>query len=104
LGQRRLHGAQVPLLIWEGAIPFIDPVAEECGLLGLPHLTGTAQVTQSDNDLFTTGNRAEAAQALVRGQAASEAGERFTLGTSSSSQLASKLRMRSAIPSKPESD
>jgi hypothetical protein len=27
--------------------------------------------------MFTTGNRAEAAHALVRGQAASEAGERF---------------------------
>ena len=72
-----LHGAQIPLLIWEPAIPFIDPIAEFCGLLALPHLTGAAQVTTSDNDVFVSGNRADAAHSLVRGQATSETGERF---------------------------
>jgi hypothetical protein len=73
-----LRGAKVPLLVWETAIPFIDPIAELCGeLLGLPHLTGTGQFIARDNDVFVSGDRANAFGLSIHGQVTSEAGERF---------------------------
>jgi hypothetical protein len=74
----RSHGTRVPLLVWETTIPFIDPLAELCGeLVFLPHLTGTGNVTHTDNDLFTTGTRGNAGHEQIHGQVTSEAGERF---------------------------
>ena len=74
----RSHGTRVPLLVWETTIPFVDPVAELCGtLLPLPHLTGTGNVTHTDNDLFTTGTRGNAGHEVIQGQVTSETGERF---------------------------
>jgi hypothetical protein len=74
----RWHGTRVPLLVWETTIPFIDPGAELCGtLLLLPRLTGTGNVTHTDNDLFTTGRRGNAGHETIQGQVTSESGERF---------------------------
>ena len=74
----RQHGTRVPLLVWETTIPFIDPLAELCGgLVFLPHLTGTGNITRTDNDLFTTGTRGNAGHETIQGQVTSEAGERF---------------------------
>jgi hypothetical protein len=73
-----LHGTRVPLLVWETTILFIDPLAELCGeLLLLPHLTGTGNITQRDNDVFTTGSRGNAGGFRIQGQVTSELGERF---------------------------
>jgi hypothetical protein len=74
----RWHGTRVPLLVWQATIPFIDPFAELCGgLVLLPHLTGTGNITHTDNDLFTTGTRGNAGHETIQGQVTSEAGERF---------------------------
>ena len=67
-----LRGTRVPLLVWETA------TEDLCGeLLLLPHLTGTGNYIQTDNDLFTTGSRGNAAHLGVQGQVTSEAGELF---------------------------
>jgi hypothetical protein len=77
-----LHGARLPLLVWEATIPFIDPIAELCGeLLPLPHLTGTGNITVTDNDRFTTGNRGNAGHQTIHGQVTSETGERFNFSS-----------------------
>ena len=73
-----LRSGQVPLLVWQATIPFINPGAEVCGtLLGLPHLTGTGHFIRTDNDLVTTGTRANAAHEGIAGTVTSETGERF---------------------------
>jgi len=67
-----VHGVHIPLLVWETASPDL------CGvLLELPHLTGTGQLIITDNDVFVSGNRTNAAHIRIKGQVASEAGERF---------------------------
>jgi hypothetical protein len=72
------HGAQLPLLVWDTAIPFIDPFGELCDLAeNHPHMEGTGQVISTDNDVFVTGNRADAFHTLVNGQVTSESGDRF---------------------------
>jgi hypothetical protein len=68
---RNVHGSQIPLLVWEGVEPDL------CAALEVPHLTGTGQFTSTDNDVFTTGNRADAFHYGIHGKVASEAGERF---------------------------
>jgi hypothetical protein len=74
-----VRGAQVPILVWETTIPFVDPLAEICtdAFLETPHLTGTGNFSSHDNDLFTTGNRANAAGSRITGKVSSESGERF---------------------------
>jgi hypothetical protein len=73
-----VHSSQSPLLVWETAIPFIDPLAELCNLaLTVPHLEGTGQMTSTDNDLFVTGKRANAFHTGVTGTVTSESGQRF---------------------------
>jgi hypothetical protein len=75
----RVQGAQVPLLVWQTAIPFIDYLAEICdpAFLALPHLEGTGQFLDRDSDLFFSANRADAWGFRIVGQASSEAGDRF---------------------------
>ena len=73
-----IGGAQLPLLVWRTAVP----AGEEGGVcneafLQLPHLEGTGHFTQHDNDVTTTGNRANAAGFQINGQVSSAAGERF---------------------------
>jgi hypothetical protein len=73
-----VQGARSPLLVWETAIPFIDPFAELCDLaLNAPHLEGLGQMTSTDNDLFSTGERANAAHTSIHGEVTSESGQRF---------------------------
>jgi hypothetical protein len=75
----RVQGANVPLVVWQTAIPAIDVPAELCdpAFLALPHLEGTAQFLDRDNDLFGSGNRANAFGTRIVGQVRSDAGERF---------------------------
>ena len=75
----RVQGAQVPLLVWQTAIPFIDFIAEICdpAFLALPHLEGTAQFMDRDNDLTGSGNRGNPFGFRIVGQVTSEAGDRF---------------------------
>jgi hypothetical protein len=75
----RVKGAKVPLLVWQTAIPFIDPLAEICSeaFLALPHLDGTGQFLQRDNDVLVSGSRANAFGYSIVGQVSSEAGELF---------------------------
>ena len=73
-----IGGARLPLLIWRTAVPASEEggVCNE-GFLQLPHLSGTGHFGQHDNDVTTTGNRANAAGFQINGQVISEAGERF---------------------------
>ena len=66
-----LHGARIPLLVWEADN---TPL---CGLLDLPHLTGTGNIAASDNDFFVSGNRTESTVGVVHGQVTSSDGQRF---------------------------
>ena len=76
----RVHAGQAPLLVWQTAIPNVDPVGELCGeLLGLPPLVGTGQLSITDNDVFVSGNRTDVAHVGIHGQVVSNAGERFQL-------------------------
>jgi hypothetical protein len=76
--QTIVHGAKLTLLVWETAIPFIDPFAELCNLaLNVPHLEGTGQFMATDNDVFVTGKRADAFHTGIHGQVTSETGQRF---------------------------
>jgi hypothetical protein len=74
-----VHGQQLPILVWQTGLPGIDILAEICGeaLLETPHLEGTAQFTAHDNDVFTTGNRANAGGFQINAHVSSETGERF---------------------------
>jgi hypothetical protein len=72
-----VQGAQLPLLVWETVI---DPLeGEQCeeAFLETPHLEGIGGFSSHDNDLFTTGNRANAAGLQIHGHVSSEDGERF---------------------------
>jgi hypothetical protein len=73
-----VQGAQLPLLVWEATLG-PDVPAEICtdAFLETPHLEGTAHFSLHDNDLFTSGERANAAGWQINGQVSSEAGERF---------------------------
>lgn len=71
-----VRGTQLPLLVWETAIP-VPPEICDAAFLETPHLEGIGQFSQHDNDLFTTGNRANAAGLQIRGHVSSEDGERF---------------------------
>jgi hypothetical protein len=66
-----LHGAHIPLLVWQTTNNNL------CELLDVPHLTGTGQFFASDNDFFVSGNRTESTVGAVHGQVVSEDGERF---------------------------
>jgi hypothetical protein len=66
-----LHGAQIPLLVWQTGSN------NPCDLVDVPHLTGTGQFFASDNDFFVSGNRTESTVGAVHGQVTSEDGERF---------------------------
>jgi hypothetical protein len=66
-----LHGAHIPLLVWQTTNTNL------CQLLDVPHLTGTGQFFASDNDFFVSGNRTESTVGAVHGQVVSEEGERF---------------------------
>ena len=73
-----IGGVQLPLLVWQIGVP----APEEGGIcneafLQSPHLEGTGHFIQHDNDLTTTGNRANAAGFQINGQVSSKAGERF---------------------------
>jgi hypothetical protein len=76
----RVQGAQVPLVIWQTAPnPTGDPFADVCTeeFLALPHLDGTGQFLDVDNDLTGSGNRGNAFGFRIVGQVSSEAGDRF---------------------------
>jgi hypothetical protein len=75
----RVQGAQVPLIIWQMAIPGIDFIAEICdpALLALPRLEGTAQFLEKDTDVLVSGNRTDSYSNRIVGQVSSDAGERF---------------------------
>ena len=51
----RIHGAQIPLLVWESDSGDLCALAEET------HLTGTGQISLADNDVSVSGNRTDAA-------------------------------------------
>jgi hypothetical protein len=73
-----IGGARLPLLVWPTAVP----AGEEGGVcneafLQLPHLEGTGHFTQHDNDVTTSGDRANAAGFRINGQVSSAGGERF---------------------------
>ena len=73
-----IGGARLPLLVWQTALP----AGEEGGVcneafLQLPHLEGTGHFSQHDNDVTTTGNRANAGGFQINGQVSSAAGARF---------------------------
>jgi hypothetical protein len=73
-----IGGAQLPLLVWQLPLPAGEEggVCSEAFLAG-SHLEGTGHFIQHDNDVTTTGNRANAAGFQISGQVSSEAGERF---------------------------
>jgi hypothetical protein len=75
----RVQGAQVPLVIWQTAIPGINILAEICdpAFLALPRLEGTAQFLEKDTDVLVSGNRTDAYSNKIVGQVSSDAGERF---------------------------
>jgi hypothetical protein len=72
-----VHGAQLPLLVWEVEITGPDEMCTV--LLETPHLSGTGQFIGTDNDQLGTGTRGNAAHFAIRGQVTSDAGERFRL-------------------------
>ena len=69
----RVGGAQIPLLVWE------SDGGDLCALPQEPHLTGTGQVSLTDNDVFVSGNRTDSAHVGIHGEVTSEIGERFRL-------------------------
>lgn len=76
----RVRGAQLPLVVWQTAPEFTgDILADTCteAFLALPHLEGTGQFIDRDNDLLLSGNRANSFGTRVVGQVASETGDRF---------------------------
>jgi hypothetical protein len=68
-----VRGAQIPLLVWE------SNSGDLCALPSEPHLTGTGQVSVTDNDVLVSGNRTDVAHVSIHGQVTSAAGERFVL-------------------------
>jgi hypothetical protein len=77
----RVQGAQVPLVVWQTApLTFTgDILADTCTeeFLALPHLEGTGQFLDRDNDLTGSGNRGNAFGTRIVGQVSSESGDRF---------------------------
>jgi hypothetical protein len=73
-----IGGARLPLLVWQTAVPAVEEggVCNE-DFLRLPHLEGTGHFIQHDNDVTTSGNRANAAGFQITGQVSSAAAERF---------------------------
>ncbi|HZA92428.1 MAG TPA: hypothetical protein VE420_07355 [Gemmatimonadales bacterium] len=69
----QVHGAHIPLLVWE------SDTGDICALRQEPHYTGTGQVSTTDNDRFTSGNRTNSAHVGIHGQVTSETGDRFQL-------------------------
>src|SRR3954468_6719699 len=68
---QQLHGAQIPLEVWQ------SPSPDLCAVLDEPHLTGSGQFMLTDSDVFVSGNRTDAAHLSLHGQVTSETGERF---------------------------
>jgi hypothetical protein len=66
-----LHGTRIPLLVWQAEN------TDLCGLLDLPHLTGTGNFFASDNDFDVSLNRTESTVGSVHGQVTSDDGQRF---------------------------
>ncbi len=66
-----LHGARIPLLVWQ------TDNFDLCGILDLPHLTGTGNMFASDNDFNVSGNRTESTVGSVHGTVTSEDGQSF---------------------------
>jgi len=66
-----LHGARIPLLVWQ------TDNFDLCGILDLPHLTGTGNMFASDNDFNVSGNRTESTVGSVHGTVTSERGQSF---------------------------
>ena len=66
-----LHGARIPLLVWQ------TDNFDLCADLNLPHLTGTGNMFASDNDFNVSLNRTESTVGSVHGQVISEEGQRF---------------------------
>jgi len=66
-----LHGARISLLVWQ------TDNFDLCGLLDVPHLTGTGNFFASDNDFNVSGNRTESTVGSVHGQVMSDDGQRF---------------------------
>jgi hypothetical protein len=69
-----VKGRSVPIVVWQTSA-FDDICAE--GLLAFPHLEGTGQFHDKDNDLLGSGNRGNAFGPHFVGQVTSEAGDRF---------------------------
>jgi hypothetical protein len=70
-------------------IVFDEAGASDCAeLLDAPHLTGTARVLFTDNDLFVSGNRAESTLLQVTGTLTNESGQKFHLVSMSHSVFA----------------
>jgi hypothetical protein len=76
-----VKGVSVPIVVWQAAPPpvtdnfFANICADE--FLALPHLEGTAQFHDSDNDLTGSGNRGNAFGPHIVGKLTSESGDRF---------------------------
>jgi hypothetical protein len=66
-----LHGARIPLLVWQ------TDNFDLCGILDVPHLTGTGNMFASDNDFNVSLNRTESTVGSVHGTVTSEDGQSF---------------------------
>jgi hypothetical protein len=77
------RGEQVNVVVFDASIP------GGCDLLlGAPHYTGTVRVHYTDNDVFVSGNRANASQIKVTGTVTDESGQAFHLNAHSHQVLA----------------
>ena len=78
------RGEEVNVVVFDAFVPNAG-----CDvLLGAPHYTGTVRVHYEDNDLFVSGNGANASQITVTGTVTDESGQEYHLTSSSHQVLA----------------
>lgn len=78
------RGEAVHVVVFEASIPGANCDA----LLGAPHYAGTVRVHYTDNDVFVSGNRANASQITVTGTVTDESGQEYHLTAFSHQVLA----------------
>ena len=78
------RGEEVNVVVFDAFVP--DAGCDV--LLGAPHYTGTVRVHAEDNDLFVSGNRANASQITVTGTVTDESGQEYHLTSFSHQVLA----------------
>jgi hypothetical protein len=78
------RGEEVNVVVFDAFVPNAGCDA----LLGAPHYTGTVRVHSEDNDLFVSGNGANASQLTVKGTVTDESGQEYHLTSFSHQVLA----------------